>query len=41
MRAAAHDPAMAKRLGIPMSVAREYVKADRKKAQMTKRKKRY
>lgn len=31
MRAAAHDRAFAKKLGIPQSVAREYVKADQRK----------
>ncbi len=31
MRAAAHDAKFAKRLGIPRSVAREFVKADKKK----------
>ena len=29
MRAAAHDPAFAKKVGIPQSVAREFVKADK------------
>ena len=28
MRAAAHDPSFAKKLGIPQTVAREYVRAD-------------
>lgn len=28
MRAAAHDPAFAKKMGIPQSVARDYVEAD-------------
>lgn len=28
MRAAAHDPKFAKKMGIPMKVAREFVKAD-------------
>ena len=32
MRAAAHDPAFAKRMGIPQGVAREYVSADRSKS---------
>lgn len=36
MRAAAHDPKFAKRLKIPQSVAKDYVKADQKKS--TKRK---
>lgn len=31
MRAAAHDPGFAKKLGIPQNVAREYVKADQGK----------
>jgi len=30
MRAAAHDPAFAKRMHIPQSVAREFVEADKK-----------
>jgi len=29
MRAAAHDPSFAKKLGIPQSVAREFVQADK------------
>ena len=32
MRAAAHDPALAKRLNIPQSVAKDFMAADRKKA---------
>jgi len=32
MRAAAHDPALAKRLNIPQTVAKEFLAADRKKA---------
>jgi hypothetical protein len=32
MRAAAHDKGFAKRVDIPQSVAREYVKADAKKS---------
>lgn len=32
MRAAAHDPAFAKRMEIPQKVAREYVKADKGKS---------
>ena len=28
MRAAAHDPEFAKRMGIPQSIAREFVAAD-------------
>jgi hypothetical protein len=31
MRAAAHDRKFAKRLGIPQSVAKEYVAADKRK----------
>ena len=31
MRAAAHDKAFAKKMGIPQSVAREYLEADMKK----------
>ncbi len=31
MRAAAHDPKFAKRLGIPQKVAREFVAADKDK----------
>jgi hypothetical protein len=31
MRAAAHDPKFAKKLGIPVKVAKEFVKADKKK----------
>lgn len=31
MRAAAHDPKFAKKLGIPQKVAREFVAADKKK----------
>jgi hypothetical protein len=38
MRAAKHDPAFAKKLGIPQSVAGEFVKADKKKAGKGKRK---
>lgn len=33
MRAAAHNPGFAKKLGIPQSVAREFVAADKKKRQ--------
>lgn len=32
MRAAAHDPAFAKKVGIPSAVAREFVTADQAKA---------
>ena len=39
MRAAAHDPAFSKKMGIPQKVAREYVAADSKKSSKpTKRK---
>lgn len=31
MRAAAHDKKFAKRLGIPQSVAKDFVRADKKK----------
>lgn len=31
MRAAAHDPKLAKKLGIPQSVAREFHEADKRK----------
>jgi hypothetical protein len=31
MRAAAHDPAFAQRMSIPQSVAREFVKADKRR----------
>ena len=31
MRAAAHNPKFAKKLGIPKSVAKEYVRADKRK----------
>lgn len=31
MRAAAHDRAFAKKVGIPQRVAKEFVKADKKK----------
>jgi len=31
MRAAAHDKGFASRLGIPQKVAREYVRADKRK----------
>jgi hypothetical protein len=31
MRAAKHDKAFAKRIGIPQSVARDFVKADKKR----------
>lgn len=31
MRAAAHDPEFAKRMGIPQKVAREFMEADKKR----------
>lgn len=31
MRAAAHNPAYARKMGIPQSVAREFVAADKRK----------
>lgn len=34
MRAAAHDPAFAKKMGIPQSVARDFVRADAMKKKM-------
>lgn len=37
MRAAAHDPKFAKKLGIPQKVAREYVAADQKVAKKKSR----
>ena len=40
MRAAAHDPAFARKMGIPQSVAREYVSADKRKARKRKARKR-
>jgi hypothetical protein len=33
MKAAAHDPRFAKKVGIPQKVAKEFVKADRGKRQ--------
>ena len=38
MRAAAHDPAFAKKVGIPQSVARDFVRADEMKKKMGPRK---
>ena len=38
MRAAAHDPKFAKKLGIPQSVARDYVAADQAKAKRAAKK---
>ena len=32
MKAAAHDPGYAKKMGIPQKVAKEFVRADQKKA---------
>ncbi len=37
MRAAAHDPAFAARMGIPQKVAREYEVADKAKAGKSKK----
>lgn len=37
MAAAAHNPSFAKRAGIPQSVAREYVEADKKKKSHSQR----
>jgi hypothetical protein len=34
MRAAAHDPAFAQKVGIPQSVARDFVRADEMKKKM-------
>lgn len=39
MRAAAHDPAFAKKLGIPKKVAKEFVAADKAKSAKPKAKK--
>ena len=39
MQAAAHNPAFAKKAGIPQSVAQEYVSADQKKLAAGLRKK--
>lgn len=38
MRAAAHDPKFAKKLGIPQSVARDFVAADKAKSKAKKAK---
>lgn len=38
MRAAAHDPSFAKKVGIPSSVAREFVSADKKRGKAALRK---
>lgn len=40
MRAAAHDPAFARRVGIPVSVAREFVAADSRTKKKTRTKSR-
>jgi hypothetical protein len=37
MRAAAHNPAFAKKMGIPQSVAKEFVEADKRKGKSKKR----
>lgn len=37
MRAAAHDPKFAKKMGIPQSVAKEYVEEDKKKKKRKKK----
>lgn len=37
MQAAKHNPAFARKMGIPQSVAREYVAADRRKSKKGKR----
>lgn len=39
MRAAAHDPAFAKKMQIPQKVAREFVRADKRVAKPSKTKK--
>ena len=36
MAAAAHDPKFAKRVGVPMKVAKDFVKADVKKGTLKK-----
>lgn len=36
MQAAAHNPAFAKKAGIPQSVAREFVRADKRRAKKKK-----
>ena len=38
MRAAAHNPEFARKVGIPQSTAEEYVKADKAKAKRKKKK---
>ncbi len=37
MRAAAHNPSFAKKMGIPQSVAKEYEAADKKKSGKSKK----
>lgn len=37
MRAAAHDPKFAKKMGIPQKVAREYVSADQRAGSVKKK----
>lgn len=39
MQAAAHDPGFAKRVGIPQSVAREFVEADKHAGKLGKKEK--
>lgn len=39
MKAAAHNPQFAKKMGIPQTVAREFVEADKRKAGKSKGKK--
>lgn len=39
MQAAAHNPAFAKKVGVPVAVAKEFVAADKKKPQMRRKKK--
>ncbi len=36
MAAAAHDPEFAERVGVPMKVAKDYVKADKKSGRLKK-----
>lgn len=36
MAAAAHDPAFAERVGVPMKVAKDFVKADKKSGMLKK-----
>jgi hypothetical protein len=38
MRAAAHDKSFAKKMGIPQSVAKEFVEADKRKPRKGKKK---